>query len=65
MPEPPRPVCVFLIPLVRDSDREPHSPVAWRLLQDALIGRFGALSGPEIVVCYRSLQPVPGAWSPS
>lgn len=37
----------------------------WRGPEDALIGRFGALSGPEIVVCYRSLQPVPGAWSPS
>jgi hypothetical protein len=63
--EPPRPVCVFLIPLVRDSDRKLHSPVLWRLLQDALIERFGAVTGPETVLYYRRAEPVPGAWSPA
>jgi hypothetical protein len=65
MRAPPRPVCVFLIPLVRDSDRKPHSAIVWRLLQDALIGRFGAVTGPETVLYYRNPKPVPGAWSPS
>ena len=59
-----RPVCVFLVPVVRDSDREPHPPVLWRLLQDALIARFGAVTGPETVLYFRSSEPVPGAWSP-
>jgi hypothetical protein len=59
-----RPVCGFLIPVVRDSDRKPHPPVLWRLLQDILLGTFGALSGPETVVYYRQAEPVPGAWSP-
>lgn len=59
-----RPVSVFLIPVVRDSDRQPHPPVLWRLLQDALIKRLGAVTGPETVLYYRSPEPVPGAWSP-
>lgn len=58
------PVCVFLIPVVRDSDRKPHPPVLWRQLQDALLGIFGAMTGPETVVYYRTAEPVPGAWSP-
>ena len=64
MAERPRPVCVFLVPVVRDSDRRPHPPILWRLLQDALLKRFGALSGPETVVYYRQATAVPGAWSP-
>lgn len=54
---------MFLVPLVRDSDRKPHPPVLWRLLQDALIERFGAMTGPEAVLYYRNAEPVPGAWS--
>lgn len=64
MQQVPRPVCVFLIPLVRDSDRKPHPPIMWRLLQDALIRRFGAMTGPETVLYYRNPKAVPGAWSP-
>ena len=64
MEEGPRPVCTFLIPVVRDSDRRPHAPVVWRLLQDALLGTFGALSGPEPVLYYRKPDAVPGAWRP-
>jgi hypothetical protein len=59
-----RPVCSFLIPIVRDSDRKPHPPVLWRLLHDSLLRAFGAWSGPEAVVYYRQQEPVPGTWSP-
>jgi len=59
----PRPVCVFLIPVVRDSDRKPHPPILWRLLQDVLMKNFSAVTGPETVL-YRSGKAVPGAWSP-
>lgn len=64
MQEGPRPVCTFLIPVVRDSDRRPHAPVVWRLLQDALVRTFGALTGPEPVLYYRKPDAVPGAWRP-
>ena len=62
--EPPRPACVFLVPVVRDSDRKPHQPILWRLLQDALLRTFGAVTGPETVLYYRNPAAVPGAWSP-
>jgi hypothetical protein len=62
--ESPRPVCVFLVPVVRDSDRKPHPPVLWRSLQDTLVGRFGAVTGPEVVLYYRHPRPIPGMWSP-
>lgn len=64
MQEPVGPVCVFLIPVVRDSDRKPHPPILWRLLQDALVRSFGAVTGPEAVLYYRRREAVPGAWSP-
>ena len=38
--------------------------MAWRLLQDALLRRFGALTGPEPVLYYRNPEAVPGAWRP-
>ena len=59
-----KPVCVFLIPVVRDSDRIPHSPLTWRLLQDALIRTFGGSTGPEDVLYYRSRGAIPGTWAP-
>ena len=62
--ESPRPACVFLVPVVRDSDRKPHQPVLWRLLQEALVRTFGAVTGPETVLYYRNPVAVPGAWSP-
>ena len=55
---------MFLIPIVRDSDRKPHPPVLWRLLQDALLARFDGVTGPETVLYYRPPEPLPGAWSP-
>ena len=62
--ESPRPACVFLVPVVRDSDRKPHPSILWRLLQDALVRTFGAVTGPETVLYYRNPVAVPGAWSP-
>jgi len=57
-----RPVCVFLVPVVRDSDRKPHPPILWRLLQDALVKMFAGLGGPETVLFYRPFDPVRGSW---
>jgi hypothetical protein len=34
------------------------------MLQDALLRTFGALTGPEAVLYYRSSEAVPGAWRP-
>jgi hypothetical protein len=53
--------CHFLVPLVRDTDRRPHSPTAWRMLQDALRRRFGGRSGPEQM--YVSMRAVPGEYT--
>jgi hypothetical protein len=50
--------------VVRDSDRKPHPPILWRLLQDALVRLFEGLGGPETVVYYRTPDPVSGSWSP-
>jgi hypothetical protein len=63
--EAPRPVCVFLVPLVRDSDRQPHAPILWRLLQDALLRLFGGFTGPETVLYYRNRDTARGHWSPA
>ena len=38
--------CWFLIPIVRDSDRRPHQPILWRLLEEALTWGW---KGPEEV----------------
>jgi hypothetical protein len=58
-------VCVFYIPIVRDSDRKPHPPILWMSLQDALVRRFGALTGPRGALVLRMAETVSGAWSPS
>lgn len=65
MQEAPRPVCVFLVPLVRDSDRQPHAPILWRLLQDALLRLFGGFTGPESVLYYRHREAARGVWLPA
>lgn len=57
-----RPVCAFLVPVVRDSDRRPHSVPLWPILQDALVDLFGAVSGPETVLLHRRLKLVHGVW---
>jgi len=53
--------CSFLIPIVRDSDRAPHPPIAWRLLQDAVRSVFPqGHSGPELM--YKDVETVPGEY---
>ena len=52
--------CAFLIPLVRNSDRQPHRPACWNALHDALFSRFGGRTGPELI--YRTIRPVPGEY---
>ncbi len=56
--------CSFLIPTTRDTDRQPHPAMAWHLLKEALIRRFGGWSGPERVIVFRSSEFVPGGWIP-
>ena len=52
----------FLVPEVRNSDRQLHQPIAWRLLQDEIRRRFpGGLSGPENF--YRAVDLVPGEYA--
>lgn len=51
------PECVFLIPLVRDSDRQPHSPILWELLRYALRRKFEGF--------HFDIATVQGEWSPS
>ena len=65
MQEAPRPVCVFLVPLVRDSDRQPHAPILWRFLQDTLLRLVGGFTGPETVLYYRHRETTRGVWSPA
>ncbi len=52
--------CAFLIPLVRDSDRQPHEALAWKLLQDALFDLCGGYTGAE-TMC-RLASSVSGAY---
>ena len=52
--------CAFLVPVVRDSDRQPHGALAWRMLQEALFVLFRGYTGAESV--YRLDTPVPGAY---
>lgn len=52
--------CAFLIPLVRDSDRQSHEAVTWKLLQDALFDLCGGYTGGETM--YQLASSVPGAY---
>jgi hypothetical protein len=53
--------CSFLLPVVRDSDRAPHPPIVWRLLQEAVRTTFPqGHSGPELL--YRDVETVPGEY---
>ena|SRR5450759_3618949 len=55
--------CRFLVPTLRNTTRELHSPTAWRLLQDALLARFQGSQGPRIRIFFSpSLHP--GDWAP-
>lgn len=53
--------CKFLIPVVRDSDRKTHGPLAWRLLQDNIGREFPkGHTGPEVF--YKAVDLVPGEY---
>jgi hypothetical protein len=53
--------CEFFIPIVRDSDRRPHQPVAWDLLVNEIRRVFPAgHTGPETF--YRGDALVPGEY---
>ena len=54
--------CSFLVPIVADTDRRPHAPVAWRLLQDAIYDAFKGLSGPERFGLVKDVELVPGSY---
>lgn len=54
--------CAFLIPLVRDSDRVRHSPLAWRELEDDLRDFLNAFSGPERWRLLRDRETIAGEW---
>lgn len=56
----PTVLCEFLIPLVRDGDRQPHPQVVWDALHDALFRCFGGYTGPEVVVRLR--RSIPGQY---
>src|SRR6476646_8387383 len=53
--------CAFMIPLVRNSDRRPHNPLAMRDLEDSIFSTFEGLTGPERL--YRIPPPVPGKYT--
>ncbi len=53
--------CHFFVPLVRNSDRNPPPPLAWRLLWAPLYQRFGGRSGPESI--YVAIRPTPGEYT--
>jgi hypothetical protein len=55
--------CSFLVPIVGDTDRKLHSPIAWRLLQDAIHRLFKGLSGPERFLLVRDVELVPGSYT--
>lgn len=55
--------CSFLVPIVGDTDRKPHAPIAWRLLQDAIHCLFKGLSGPERFLLVRDVELVPGSYT--
>src|SRR5436309_11755715 len=64
MSEPLHFECSFLIPILRNSNRKPHQPLAWRLLTNALNSKFGGQTGPQRTFLYRSMELVPGEWVP-
>jgi hypothetical protein len=54
--------CSFLIPIVRDSDKAKHRPLAWRLLVDELRRVFPqGHSGPQMAF-YLDCELLPGQW---
>jgi hypothetical protein len=60
-----RPVqCEFFVPIVRNSDKQPHQPTTWNLLGNEIRRAFPAgHSGPETF--YRGDTLVPGEYEDS
>jgi hypothetical protein len=59
--EEPRLQCEFFIPIVRNSDKKPHQPIAWNLLVTEIRRVFPAgHSGPETF--YRGDALIPGEY---
>jgi len=55
--------CNFFIPMVRNSDRQPHRPLIWREFEDLLKDNFDGHSGPDgLWHIYRSDKPIPGTY---
>ena len=52
--------CSFLVPLVRNTDKKPHSATVWQALERTLYETFGGSTGPEHI--YRSVSGVPGSY---
>ncbi len=56
--------CEFLVPIVRNTDKKPHQPIAWNLLVNEIRRVFPAgHSGPETF--YRGDSLVPGEYEES
>jgi hypothetical protein len=56
--------CEFFIPIVRNSDKKPHQPIAWNLLVNEIRKVFPAgHTGPETF--YRGDSLVPGEFEES
>ncbi len=53
--------CAFMIPLVRNSDKQAHNPLAMRDLEDAIFATFEGLTGPERL--FRIPHAVPGKYT--
>jgi hypothetical protein len=54
--------CSFLIPILRNSDRNPHQPRCWSFLQDELLATFAGFTGPRKVFAFKSAESGQGAW---
>lgn len=55
--------CAFMIPLVRNSDKQPHGSLAWRDFDDEVNRTFvEGSTGPERLY---QVAPVPGRYSDS
>jgi hypothetical protein len=55
--------CSFLIPTVRDSDRQPHEPVLWEVLIAELFALFGGGQGPRYRL-FVNPELLSGGWVP-
>ena len=51
----------FVIPIVRNSDRQPHIAELWSCLRKEIYGVAGGLSGPKHVLI-EDIEPVAGSW---